>query len=87
MELAPSSWTTSVRHWILNVDTHLQEPPHRISYGIEDARVLSLPSGKCILVGASVGYGRDEKKSDAVVATLDMDAKSIRHLTILPSPN
>lgn len=73
-------------HSILAVDTDLKEPPNRISYGIEDARAL-VANGQLTLVGASVGYGRDRVKSQAIAARIDISKKRVHSLKVLDTPD
>jgi hypothetical protein len=86
MRLAPGSLTKADAWHELDIVTTLNEPPGRISYGIEDARVIVTLTDECILVGASVGFGRDRVKCDCVAARVDIEGHAIRDLCVLPAP-
>jgi hypothetical protein len=87
VKLKPNSLTHYEDYFPIEIATDLKEHANRISYGIEDIRVLSGASSRLLCVGATVGYGTHPTKSDAVLAYLDLEAKRLDNVRLCQSPD
>jgi hypothetical protein len=86
VKLRQHSLKEAADHFPLAVETDLKEHENRISYGIEDIRVVSTPLG-LVCCGATIGYGTHPMKSDAVLCRLDMTGKKLVNMRLCPSPD